>query len=247
MGATVGGTIATNAAGAATFKYGTTRDWVNAITVVLPGGSRARHRARRRPRPHRRLLRDRVRAPHGPRAGPHLPHAADRQAVGRVLCSPGDGSHRSVHRLRGHARRRNRGDASRAAGQAGDVPGVRAVRAPRRRDGVRPPGARTGTRHVARARSERYRRLGDRTHGRALPRAAPRGRRRSSVWRHHSGGHGDGPARHARTTGRDIERPRVRGHRERPRTRRGRQPAPAILQAARRRRRPRRCRGGGAG
>ena len=38
MGATVGGTIATNAAGAATFKYGTTRDWVNAITVVLPGG-----------------------------------------------------------------------------------------------------------------------------------------------------------------------------------------------------------------
>jgi D-lactate dehydrogenase (cytochrome) len=39
MGATVGGTIATNAAGAATFKYGTTRDWVNAITVVLPGGA----------------------------------------------------------------------------------------------------------------------------------------------------------------------------------------------------------------
>src|SRR3954451_24501360 len=38
MGATVGGTIATNAAGAATFKYGTTRDWVQAITVVLPGG-----------------------------------------------------------------------------------------------------------------------------------------------------------------------------------------------------------------
>jgi D-lactate dehydrogenase (cytochrome) len=30
--------IATNAAGAATFKYGTTRDWVRAITIVLPGG-----------------------------------------------------------------------------------------------------------------------------------------------------------------------------------------------------------------
>ena len=29
LGATVGGTIATNAAGAATFKYGTTRDWVD--------------------------------------------------------------------------------------------------------------------------------------------------------------------------------------------------------------------------
>ena len=38
MGAFVGGTIATNAAGAATFKYGTTRNWVRAITVVLPSG-----------------------------------------------------------------------------------------------------------------------------------------------------------------------------------------------------------------
>jgi D-lactate dehydrogenase (cytochrome) len=37
-GAFVGGVIANNAAGAATFKYGTTRDWVRAITVVLPGG-----------------------------------------------------------------------------------------------------------------------------------------------------------------------------------------------------------------
>jgi D-lactate dehydrogenase (cytochrome) len=37
-GAFVGGTIATNAAGAATFKYGTTRDWVEALTVVLASG-----------------------------------------------------------------------------------------------------------------------------------------------------------------------------------------------------------------
>jgi len=37
-GAFVGGTVATNAAGAATFKYGTTRDWVKGLTVVLPGG-----------------------------------------------------------------------------------------------------------------------------------------------------------------------------------------------------------------
>jgi D-lactate dehydrogenase (cytochrome) len=37
-GAFVGGIAATNAAGAATFKYGTTRDWVRAITVVLPNG-----------------------------------------------------------------------------------------------------------------------------------------------------------------------------------------------------------------
>jgi D-lactate dehydrogenase (cytochrome) len=38
MGATAGGIVATNAAGAATFKYGTTRDWVEALTVVLASG-----------------------------------------------------------------------------------------------------------------------------------------------------------------------------------------------------------------
>jgi D-lactate dehydrogenase (cytochrome) len=37
-GAFVGGTVATNAAGAATFKYGSTRRWVEALTVVLPDG-----------------------------------------------------------------------------------------------------------------------------------------------------------------------------------------------------------------
>jgi D-lactate dehydrogenase (cytochrome) len=37
-GATVGGVVATNAAGPATFKYGTTREWVIGLTVVLPGG-----------------------------------------------------------------------------------------------------------------------------------------------------------------------------------------------------------------
>jgi D-lactate dehydrogenase (cytochrome) len=37
-GAFVGGTIATNAAGAATFKHGSTRAWVAALTVVLAGG-----------------------------------------------------------------------------------------------------------------------------------------------------------------------------------------------------------------
>ena len=38
-GAVAGGVIATNAAGAATFKYGSTRDWVRGITVVLADGS----------------------------------------------------------------------------------------------------------------------------------------------------------------------------------------------------------------
>jgi D-lactate dehydrogenase (cytochrome) len=38
IGACVGGVVATNAAGAATFKYGTTRAWVEALTVVLASG-----------------------------------------------------------------------------------------------------------------------------------------------------------------------------------------------------------------
>ena len=38
-GACLGGTVATNAAGAATFKYGATRPWVEALTVVLADGS----------------------------------------------------------------------------------------------------------------------------------------------------------------------------------------------------------------
>jgi D-lactate dehydrogenase (cytochrome) len=37
-GAFVGGVIATNAAGAATFKYGPTRPWVDALTIVLACG-----------------------------------------------------------------------------------------------------------------------------------------------------------------------------------------------------------------
>jgi len=37
-GATIGGVVSTNAAGAATFKHGTTRDWVRGLTVVLASG-----------------------------------------------------------------------------------------------------------------------------------------------------------------------------------------------------------------
>lgn len=38
LGATIGGTASTNAAGAATFKYGTTRRWIRGLTVVLANG-----------------------------------------------------------------------------------------------------------------------------------------------------------------------------------------------------------------
>ena len=37
-GAFAGGVVATNASGAATFKYGSTRDWVDGLTVVLASG-----------------------------------------------------------------------------------------------------------------------------------------------------------------------------------------------------------------
>ena len=50
-GAFCGGIVATNAAGAATFKYGSTREWVEGLTVVLADGrilpiQRGAHRAR---------------------------------------------------------------------------------------------------------------------------------------------------------------------------------------------------------
>ena len=38
LGATAGGAASTNAAGAATFKYGTMRDWIEGVLVVLPEG-----------------------------------------------------------------------------------------------------------------------------------------------------------------------------------------------------------------
>ena len=49
-GACIGGTAATNAAGAATFKYGAARDWIRGLKVVLADGSllelhRGEHRA----------------------------------------------------------------------------------------------------------------------------------------------------------------------------------------------------------
>lgn len=38
MSASIGGTIATNASGAKTFRYGPTRDWIKRIRVILPNG-----------------------------------------------------------------------------------------------------------------------------------------------------------------------------------------------------------------
>ena len=38
MSASIGGTVATNASGARTYRYGPTRDWVRGIRVMLPNG-----------------------------------------------------------------------------------------------------------------------------------------------------------------------------------------------------------------
>lgn len=38
MSASIGGTVATNASGARTFRYGPTRDWVRGVRVMLPNG-----------------------------------------------------------------------------------------------------------------------------------------------------------------------------------------------------------------
>ena len=59
-GAFVGGIVATNAAGAATFKYGTTRDWVRALTVVLANGDVLDIERGNDAGARRRLLRDRA-------------------------------------------------------------------------------------------------------------------------------------------------------------------------------------------
>jgi len=39
MGASIGGTVATNASGASSFRYGPTRNWVRSLEIVLPDGA----------------------------------------------------------------------------------------------------------------------------------------------------------------------------------------------------------------
>ena len=82
-GAFAGGIVATNAAGAATFKYGSTRDWVEALTVVLADGTVLDLDARGEPCAGRPVRgRDGERARVG--AGPDLSDAARSRNVGRL-------------------------------------------------------------------------------------------------------------------------------------------------------------------
>ncbi len=127
-GAFVGGTIATNASGAATFKYGSTRNWVRALSVVLASGE-VLDIVRGEVRAHaRRLLRDRDVDRRRPCAGAELRDARRAEAIRRLPRRAGHGPHRPLHRLGGHPRRHRRGHARHRHACAGDVPGAGAVR-----------------------------------------------------------------------------------------------------------------------
>ena len=99
-GAFVGGTIATNAAGAATF--GSTRQWVDGLTLVLADGSLLEI--------HRGEIAAFSTAPSSCRTNRAAPctfqcprtDARGSQAVGWIFRAAADGPRRFIHRVRGH-------------------------------------------------------------------------------------------------------------------------------------------------
>ena len=126
-GAFVGGVVATNAAGAATFKYGTTRDWVHAVTVVLANGDVLDiERGQTLAHPDgffEIVLSDRtMRVPVPGYRMPNVPKtsAGYFAAPGMDLIDLFIGSEGTLGVI-------TEVDAARAAGTAADVPGVRAV------------------------------------------------------------------------------------------------------------------------
>jgi FAD/FMN-containing dehydrogenase len=109
MSASLGGTVATNASGARTFRYGPTRDWVRGHPrhagqwrVAGPASRKVFCIARRR------IHRDRFRRERLQGKNPRLQLAAD-QEHRRLFHRPAHGSGRSLHRLGGRLRRHHRG------------------------------------------------------------------------------------------------------------------------------------------
>ena len=111
------GIVSTNAAGATTFKYGTTRDWVRGLSVMLACGELLD------------LERGQVRAADGRFAvetsngtitvsGPDLSDARCAEALGRLSRGPRDGSDRPVHRVGGNPGNRDVGHAGHPAAAA---------------------------------------------------------------------------------------------------------------------------------
>ena len=120
-GAFVGGTIATNAAGAATFKYGFDPPMGRCHDRGPGERRRARHPARRGHRLARWLLRHRDHRRARRRACPFPLHDARcRQVVGRILRERRNGPHRPVHRFGRHAGHRGRGRAPAGDAAAAD-------------------------------------------------------------------------------------------------------------------------------
>ena len=149
--------VATNAAGAATFKYGSTRDWVRALTVVLATGD-VLDLERGECRPHADGCFEVARTD-GARCACRCPATRCRASPKRSAgyhAGPEHGPRGPVRRLGGHARRDHRGRARaccpsrRAAARLGAFASeaaalaavARAARAPRAPPGR--PGTRAG-------------------------------------------------------------------------------------------------------
>jgi hypothetical protein len=151
-GAFVGGVIATNAAGAATFKHGTTRQWIDGLTLVLPCGHVLD------------LMRGDVTADPargfeivcdcGTRrfAAPTYRMPAVPKCAAGYFSGAEHGSDRSVHRIRRHARRRRLCHRARGSRQTRARAGAdsRSHRAPGRGAGARHPRRRRGDVALAR-------------------------------------------------------------------------------------------------
>ncbi len=104
--AAIGGNIATNASGSRSFKYGSTRRWIEAVARGAGGWPRNGRRARGR---------DRFRSRRNSPSAGHQEHR-------RIPAAAGHGLGRSVCRVGRHARRLDRGAAaadSRAQGGSG--------------------------------------------------------------------------------------------------------------------------------
>ena len=219
-GAFVGGIVATNAAGAATFKYGATRSWVEALTVVLASGDVLdveRGVTRAHPDGYFEIeLADRRACVPVPRYRmPEVPKLA-----AGYFAAPGMDLIDLFVGIGRHARNHQRGHAARRAGATVAVPCLRAARHAPRRDRIRHATPQRGQGDVAIAGLERSGRIGHRAHGCKMPGASSRRRRRSSV-RPRRAGRGDRAPGHARADVRHDRRGRLRSDWTLPRSRHG--------------------------
>ena len=176
-GACAGGIVATNAAGAATFKYGSTRDWVEALTVVLADGTMLELARGTRYAINGRFEVETTRGRVGvPVPTYQMPQVAKRSAG--YHAAPGMDLDRSLHRIRRHARRHHPDHIQNAVSGAECGPRLDPVHVgaagPRARQGA----ARCLDGDVAIRHAGRHRRVRDRAHGSPIARDREGRRRR---------------------------------------------------------------------